>query len=74
MRPPVTRYCPLACGTNTRKLPSATGVPPLTPGTTQKMSHVIVEGFKTFEKEQRRFNIPRGEYMVDMFRFWFLLS
>ncbi|RUS88224.1 hypothetical protein EGW08_003990 [Elysia chlorotica] len=44
------------------KLPSSAGVPPLTPGTTQKMSHVIVEGFKTFEKEQRRFNIPRDPY------------
>ncbi|XP_050415765.1 protein c-ets-1-B isoform X2 [Patella vulgata] len=34
-------------------------VPPLTPGTTQKMSQALVESFKAFEKEQRRLNIPR---------------
>ncbi|KAH9504567.1 Protein C-ets-2 [Bulinus truncatus] len=35
------------------------GVPPLTPGTTQQMSQYIVEGFKEFEKQRIRYNIPK---------------
>ncbi|XP_052805642.1 protein C-ets-1-like isoform X2 [Mya arenaria] len=34
-------------------------VPPLTPGTTQKMSQALLESFKSFEKDQHRLNIPR---------------
>nr|KAG5700443.1 hypothetical protein BaRGS_010356 [Batillaria attramentaria] len=41
-------------------LPSSHGgVPPLTPGTTQKMSQVLQESFRSFEKEQQRLNIPK---------------
>ncbi|XP_076438360.1 transforming protein p54/c-ets-1-like isoform X2 [Babylonia areolata] len=41
-------------------LPSGQGgVPPLTPGTTQKMSQVLQESFRSFEKEQQRLNIPK---------------
>ncbi|XP_067679300.1 transforming protein p54/c-ets-1-like isoform X1 [Haliotis asinina] len=39
-------------------LPSSQ-VPPLTPGTTQKMSQALIESFKAFEKEQTRLNIPK---------------
>ena len=35
---------------------------PLTPGTTQKMTTVLQESFRTFEKEQQRLNIPKGQY------------
>ena len=42
-------------------LPSGQGVPPLTPGTTQKMSQVLQESFRSFEKEQQRLNIPKGK-------------
>ncbi|XP_052254302.1 protein C-ets-1-like [Dreissena polymorpha] len=34
-------------------------VPPLTPGTTQKMSQALLESFKSFEKDQHRLGIPR---------------
>ncbi|KAJ8316355.1 hypothetical protein KUTeg_006369 [Tegillarca granosa] len=37
----------------------ATQVPPLTPGTTQKMSQALLDSFKSFEKDQQRFNIPK---------------
>lgn len=40
----------------------ATQVPPLTPGTTQKMSQALLDSFKSFEKDQQRFNIPKGNY------------
>lgn len=40
-------------------LPTTHGVPPLTPGTTQKMSQVLQESFRSFEKEQQRLNIPK---------------
>jgi hypothetical protein len=36
------------------------GVPPLTPGTNQKMSQAILDTFKSFEKEQKRLGIPKG--------------
>lgn len=45
-------------------LPTANGVPPLTPGTTQKMSHVIAASFRPFHDEQKRRNIPRGETLI----------
>ncbi|XP_025102169.1 protein C-ets-1-like isoform X2 [Pomacea canaliculata] len=35
------------------------GVPPLTPGTTQKMSQVLQESFRSFDKEQQRLNISK---------------
>lgn len=38
-------------------IPSTTTVPPLTPGTTQKMSQAVHESFKTFEREQQKFHI-----------------
>lgn len=38
-----------------------TTVPPLTPGTNQKMSQALVESFKSFGNEQRRLGIPKGE-------------
>ncbi|XP_064618344.1 protein C-ets-1-like [Liolophura sinensis] len=56
---------------NMRKVPSisdlsdesldipSTQVPPLTPGTTQKMSQAVMVSFKAFEKDQQRFNIPK---------------
>ncbi|XP_061184153.1 ETS-like protein pointed isoform X2 [Saccostrea echinata] len=38
-------------------IPSTTTVPPLTPGTTQKMSQAVHESFKTFEREQQKYHI-----------------
>ncbi|XP_022323765.1 protein C-ets-1-like isoform X2 [Crassostrea virginica] len=38
-------------------IPSTTTVPPLTPGTTQKMSQAVHESFKTFEREQLKYHI-----------------
>ncbi|XP_048776196.1 transforming protein p54/c-ets-1-like isoform X2 [Ostrea edulis] len=38
-------------------IPSTTAVPPLTPGTTQKMSQAVHESFKTFEREQQKYHI-----------------
>ena len=35
-------------------------VPPLTPGTNQKMSQALAASFKSFEKEQQRLGIPKG--------------
>ncbi|CAH1797067.1 unnamed protein product [Owenia fusiformis] len=58
-------------GNNMRKVPSLgdlsdesldlpqTQVPPLTPGTNQKMSAALQATFKSFEREQRRLGIPR---------------
>ncbi|XP_041373701.1 protein C-ets-1-like [Gigantopelta aegis] len=43
-------------------LPATQGVPPLTPGTTQKMSQALMESFKAFEKEQSRLNIPKDPH------------
>lgn len=37
----------------------STGVPPLTPGTNQKMSQALVESFRNFGEEQRRHGIPK---------------
>ncbi|XP_013410350.1 protein c-ets-1-B-like isoform X1 [Lingula anatina] len=34
-------------------------VPPLTPGTNQKMSQALLESFKTFEREQQRLRITK---------------
>lgn len=42
-------------------IPSTTTVPPLTPGTTQKMSQAVHESFKTFEREQQKFHISNGK-------------
>ncbi|XP_064650767.1 transforming protein p54/c-ets-1-like isoform X2 [Lineus longissimus] len=39
--------------------PTSHQVPPLTPGTNQKMSQVLLASFKSFEKEQQRMNIPK---------------
>lgn len=36
-----------------------TGVPPLTPGTNQKMSQALAASFQSFGKEQIRYNIPQ---------------
>lgn len=41
-------------------MPTAS-VPPLTPGTTQKMSQALQASFKSFEKEQAMHGIPKGE-------------
>ena len=46
------------------ELPCNHQVPPLTPGTNQKMSLALVASFKLFEKEQQRLRIPRGEYFL----------
>jgi hypothetical protein len=43
-------------------IPSTTTVPPLTPGTTQKMSQAVHESFKTFEREQQKYSISNGKY------------
>ncbi|KAL4228759.1 Protein C-ets-1 [Mactra antiquata] len=40
-------------------VPATAQVPPLTPGTTQKMSQALLESFKSFEKDQQRLNIPK---------------
>ncbi|KAL5020248.1 hypothetical protein ScPMuIL_003140 [Solemya velum] len=37
----------------------STTVPPLTPGTNQKMSQALIESFRSFEKEQQRLSIPK---------------
>ncbi|XP_074652550.1 protein c-ets-1-A-like [Tubulanus polymorphus] len=37
-------------------------VPPLTPGTNQKMSQVLLASFKCFEKEQQRLDIPKDPH------------
>ena len=42
-------------------LPTNTQVPPLTPGTNQKMTAALAESFKNFSSEQRRLQIPKGE-------------
>lgn len=39
---------------------AAAGVPPLTPGTNQKMTQALAASFQSFEKEQFRYSIPRG--------------
>ena len=39
-----------------------TQVPPLTPGTNQKMTQALAASFKLFEREQQRLGIPRGMY------------
>lgn len=44
---------------NQLDVPVTTQVPPLTPGTTQKMSQALLESFKSFEKDQQRLNIPK---------------
>jgi len=36
-------------------------IPPLTPRTRQKMSQAVLDTFKSFEKEQQRLGIPKGE-------------
>ena len=41
-------------------MPTAS-VPPLTPGTTQKMSQALLASFKSFEKEQVHLGIPKGK-------------
>ncbi|KAK3587713.1 hypothetical protein CHS0354_042504 [Potamilus streckersoni] len=43
-------------------VPTSTQVPPLTPGTNQKMSQALLESFKTFEKEQQRLGIPKDAF------------
>ncbi|ELU09562.1 hypothetical protein CAPTEDRAFT_136866 [Capitella teleta] len=40
-------------------LPSNATMPPLTPGTNQKMSQALMETFKSFEKEQLTYGIPK---------------
>ena len=35
--------------------------PPLTPGTNQKLSQAILDIFQSFEVEQRRLTIPKGQ-------------
>ena len=35
-------------------------VPPLTPGTNQKMSQALAASFASWEKERDEFNIPKG--------------
>lgn len=42
-------------------VPATAQVPPLTPGTTQKMSQALLESFKSFEKDQQRLGIPKGK-------------
>ncbi|XP_059143784.1 protein c-ets-1-A-like isoform X2 [Physella acuta] len=49
----------LLSGSRNEQLSTTNGVPPLTPGTTQQMSHVIVEQLKTFEEHRRQCNIPK---------------
>ena len=44
-------------------VPTTDGVPPLTPGTTQKMSQALLESFKSFEKEQQHQSIPKGMHL-----------
>ena len=41
-------------------MPTAS-VPPLTPGTTQKMSQALLASFKSFEKVQLQMAIPKGK-------------
>ena len=36
-------------------------MPPLTPGTNQKMSQALLASFQSFEKEQQRTGIPKGK-------------
>jgi len=38
-----------------------TKIPPLTPRTRQKMSQAVLDTFKSFEKEQHRLGIPKGQ-------------
>jgi len=38
-----------------------TKIPPLTPRTRQKMSQAVLDTFKSFDKEQQRLGIPKGE-------------
>jgi len=35
-------------------------IPPLTPRTRQKMSQAVLDTFKSFDKEQQRLGIPKG--------------
>lgn len=35
-------------------------MPPLTPGTNQKMTQVLLASYSSFEKERDLFNIPKG--------------
>ncbi|XP_060606941.1 transforming protein p54/c-ets-1-like, partial [Ruditapes philippinarum] len=44
---------------NLLDVPATAQVPPLTPGTTQKMSQALLESFKSFEKDQHRLGIPK---------------
>lgn len=46
--------------------PATAQVPPLTPGTTQKMSQALLESFKSFEKDQQRLSIPKGNSIILM--------
>jgi len=36
-------------------------IPPLTPRTRQKMSQAVLDTFKSFDKEQQRLGIPKGQ-------------
>ena len=38
-----------------------TKIPPLTPRTRQKMSQAVLDTFRSFDKEQQRLGIPKGE-------------
>ena len=41
-------------------------IPPLTPRTRQRMSQAVLDTFKSFDKEQQRLGIPKGETLHDV--------
>lgn len=42
-------------------------VPPLTPGTNKKMTEALKASFASWEKEQIKLNIVKGEYNLLMY-------
>ena len=59
-------YVPCICALNSAicvlsEIPEA-GMPPLTPGTNQKMSQALMASFKSFEKDRQALSIPNGMF------------
>ena len=46
------------------EFPNSNGVPPLTPGTNQKVSQALMATFKSFEEEQMMHRIPKGSFTL----------
>lgn len=42
--------------------------PPLTPGTNKKMTEALQATFASWEKERHKFNVPKGKFILYMYR------